>query len=443
MRLSLTLAALFLTLRVFAQYDTIRKPDARFNLHFQTTYIYQYSARFTTPYSGPHSLSGDEEKQNSLIMTLYGGARLWKGAEVYINPEIAGGSGLSGALGMAGSSNGETFRVGDPAPTLYLGRAFFSQTIALKGNDVDTPEDGANALATFTPKSHLRFVIGKYSLGDIFDQNAVSNSPRTQFMNWSLMNTGAWDYAANVRGYTLAGAAELALNGWAFKAAVAALPEEANGDKLSTDFGKSLSLNAEIARSYKIRGDEGTWRFLLFHNKTHMGSYRAATYEALLSGSGIIPDVVETRLEGRHKIGFAFNLDQKLSRNLSFFTRIGWNDGKTETWCFTEIDQTAALGIALKGRRWKRADDVLGFGFVANGLSEDHREYLAYGGEGFILGDRGLFFAPETIAELYYSARLRKEGLWLSADYQLCLNPGYNKDRGPASIASIRIHVEL
>lgn len=439
-----TLLLVSTRMTAYAQQDTIRKPTDRFNLHFQTTYIYQYSARFKTPYSGTNSLSGDEEKQNSLTMTLFGGARLWKGAEVYVNPEMAGGSGLSGALGMGGSSNGETFRVGNPAPTLYLARAFFVQTIGLKGSGADTIDDGANALASFSPKNHLRFLIGKYSLGDIFDQNGVSNSPRTQFMNWSLMNTGAWDYAANVRGYTFAMAAELALNGWAYKVAAAALPEEANGEKLSTDFGKSIAFNAQLEHSYKLHGQEGNLRLLAYYNKTHMGSYNDAIWKARFSRlPNAIPIVESTRSEGRTKVGFAFNLDQKLNDNLSFFTRISWNDGKNETWCFTEIDQTAALGVSLKGTRWRRPDDIVGFGFVANGLSEDHRMYLGMGGEGFILGDGGLVYAPETIGELYYSAKLRKEGLWLTADYQLCLNPGYNNDRGPASIASIRVHIEF
>lgn len=416
----------------------MRRPAGRFNLHFQTTYIYQYSARFHSPYEGQNSLSSNEERDNSLTMTLFGGARLWKGAEVYVNPEIAGGSGLSGALGMGGSSNGETFRVGNPSPALYLGRAFFVQTIGLKGSDYDTVEDGANALATFTPKNHLRFVVGKYSLGDVFDQNNVSNSPRTQFMNWSLMNTGAWDYAANVRGYTLAASAELSLHDWSYKIAAAALPIEANGDRLETQYSKSLALNAEIDRTYKWHGREGNLRVLGFHNKTHMGSYAAAF--ATMQDT---PDVVSTRDYGRTKTGFAISADQEFSDNLSAFARIGWNDGKTETWCFTEIDQTFALGAQLKGIKWKRNDDMLGLAFVVNGLSTDHRDYLKAGGYGFILGDGGLNYAPETIGELYYSAKLRKEGLWLTADYQLCLNPGYNKDRGPASIASIRVHVEL
>lgn len=426
---------------VYAQPDTLHKPAAsRFNLHFQTTYIYQYSARFHAPYSGPNSLNPNEERQNSLTMTLFGGARLWKGAEVYVNPEIAGGSGLSGALGMAGSSNGETTRVGDPSPTLYLGRAFFMQTFGLKGSEVDTVDDGANALSSFLPKNHLRFYLGKFSMGDVFDQNSISNSPRTQFMNWCLMNTGAWDYAANVRGYTLAAAAEVSLNGWSYKVGAAALPEEANGNKLDMDFGRSLSLNAEIDRSYSWHGRPGNIRVLGFRNQTHMGSYTDAIRIAQVIDTA---DVTQTRGYGRTKTGITLSADQELSATLSAFLRLGWNDGKNETWCFTEIDHSAALGAQLKGNGWRRADDILGMAFAVNGISKEHRDYLAAGGIGFIIGDGRLDYAPETIGEIYYSAKLRKEGLWLSADYQLCLNPGYNKDRGPASIASLRVHVEL
>jgi high affinity Mn2+ porin len=439
-RFIITLSLLAAGHNAYSQSDTLRKPASRFNLHFQTTYIYQYSARFHSPYEGAHSLSADEERQNSLTMTLYGGARLWKGAEVYVNPEIAGGSGLSGALGMGGSSNGETFRVGDPSPTLYLGRAFFIQTIGIRGSDVDTIGDGANALAAYTPKNHLRLIIGKYSLGDLFDQNNVSNSPRTQFINWSLMNTGAWDYAANVRGYTLAAAAELSLNNWRYKMAAAALPIEANGDRMETQYDKSLALNASVEHTYRWHGREGNMRLLGFHNRTHMGNYAQATHGSTPQDT---PDITATRDYGRTKTGFAFNADQELNDNLSAFTRIGWNDGKNETWCFTEIDRTFALGAQLKGNKWKRGDDVLGLAFVVNGLSKEHRDYLTAGGNGFILGDGGLNYAPEAIGEIYYSAMLRKEGLWISADYQLCVNPGYNKDRGPASIASIRVHVEL
>jgi len=421
------------------QKDSILKPIARTNLHFQTTYIYQYSARFKTPYSGTNSLSGDEEKQNSMTMTLFAGLRLWKGAEFYLNPELAGGSGLSGALGMGGSSNGETFRVGNPSPTLYLGRAFLVQTFAL-GPDGEQTEDAANALNTFMPEHHIRLLIGKYSLGDLFDINLVSNSPRTSFINWSLMNTGAWDYAANVRGYTLAAGAELSLNKYAVKLAAASLPTIANGDQLSTDYKNNLALNLEFDHSYKWKGKEGNVRLLLFSNHTHMGNYAIA----LENQSGMNPpDVVSTRAEGRRKSGIALNADQEITPEFSLFTRIGWNDGKNETWCFTEIDRTIALGANLKGKHWNRADDELGIACVSNGLSDEHRNYLANGGLGFILGDGKLNYGHEIIGEMYYSCKVLKAGLWLTADYQFCGNPGYNRDRGPANIASIRLHVEL
>ncbi|MBS1629651.1 MAG: carbohydrate porin [Bacteroidetes bacterium] len=412
-----------------------------FNLHFQTTYIYQYSARFHAPYSGPNSLDANEEKENSLTLSLFGGMRLWKGAEAYVNPEIAGGSGLSGAVGMAGSSNGETTRIGDPAPTLYLGRAYISQTFSIGPKETDTITDDANTLAGIAPKNYLRLTVGKYSLGDQFDQNQVSNSPRTQFMNWALMNTGAWDYAANVRGYTLAATATLSLKNWSYKIAAAALPKEANGDELDMHLSKSIAWNSEIDRQYKFKGKSGNIRLLFYQNQTHMGNYAQAI--SLGAALGQKPDIIRTRRDGRTKTGFAISADQKLNDNLSAFLRAGWNDGKNETWCFTEIDQSLAIGAQLKGTPWKRNEDMLGVACVVNGLSREHRDYIAAGGDGFMLGDGALNYSPESILETYYSAQLRKEGLWLSADYQLCLNPGYNKDRGPASIASIRLHVAI
>lgn len=425
-----------------AQTDSIRKPESRFNLHFQTTYIYQYSARFKTPYSGKNSLSGDEEKQNSLTMTLFGGARLWKGAAVYLNPELAGGSGLSGAVGMGGSSNGETFRVGDPAPSLYLARLFLSQTFRIGRNrGDDEQEDGANALHTFEPKNHLRILLGKWSLGDLFDINGVSNSPRTSFMNWSLMNTGAWDYAANVRGYTYAAGAELSLGNWAGKIAAATLPLEANGPKMDEDISRSLSINVELDHSYTWKGREGNVRLLGFRNRTRLGSYAEAIDRSRAFGT--TPDITATQRYGRQKTGFAISADQQLGAGLSMFARTGWNDGKTETWCFTEIDRSAALGVTLDGDRWKRPNDQIGLAAVVNGLSPEHHEYLRQGGSGFILGDGTIDYAPEEIVEVYYSCKVLRQGLWFSADYQLCLNPGYNHDRGPANIASLRMHVEF
>lgn len=421
---------------LFAQ-DTSQQQ--RFNLHFQTTYIYQYKPSFHSPYEGENSLTGKKEKENSITATLYVGARLWKGAEVYINPEIAGGSGLSGALGMAGSSNGETFRVGSPSPTLYWGRYYLKQSFNL-GKEKELLDDEANQLSVKRSKDYLSFYFGKLSLGDIFDNNEYSNSPRTQFMNWALMNNGAWDYAANVRGYTYTFTTEAQLKSFTYKLAFAALPKEANGEKLNTDFKDSFSLaiNAEVDKTYLLNKRNGNIRLLVYHNNANMGNYD----EAVKTNN--IPDVVSTRQLGRTKWGWGINFDQDIADNTGLFGRIGWNDGTNETWAFTEIDRTASLGISLNGNAWKRENDNAGIAVVVNALSHDHRNYLAQGGSGFILGDGKLNYGPETITELYYNVKpSAKLPLWLTGDYQFALNPGYNKDRGPVNIFSIRAHVEF
>jgi high affinity Mn2+ porin len=418
--------------------DSAKQPN-RINWHFQTTYVYQYKPSFRSPYAGVNSLSGKEERQNSVTATLYAGAALWKGAELYINPEIAGGSGLSGAVGMAGSSNGETFRVGDPSPTLYLARGFLTQTFAL-GKEKEWQDDDANQLNGFKPKNYLRFSIGKFSLGDLFDNNDYSNSPRTQFLNWALMNNGAWDYAANLRGYTYSFATEVQLNNMLYKLAIATEPKVANGDILNTNFKDSfaLSYNAEIDRTYYINGKKGNIGLLLYLNDANMGNYT----EAIKRTS--IPNVITTRQLGRTKWGCGINLSQELSANAGMFSRIGWNDGKNETWAFTEIDRTFSMGLSYKGNAWKRKDDNAGIAIVLNGLSSEHKNYLANGGLGFMLGDGALNYGPEAITEFYYSLKPSATApLWLTADYQFVINPGYNKDRGPVNIFSVRVHTEF
>jgi high affinity Mn2+ porin len=427
----------FLLVKALCAQDRTKEVH-RFNLHYQTTYIYQYKPSFPSPYEGQNSLKGEKETQNSITATLYLGAGLWKNAEFYLNPELAGGSGLSGALGMAGSSNGETFRVGDPAPTLYGARFFLKQTFDL-GPEKEWQEDAANQLGGYIPEKQLSIYLGKYSLGDLFDNNAYSNSPRTQFKNWALMNNGAWDYAANVRGYTYSLSFRLKLPKMEYKLALSTLPKEANGAELNFNFKDSfaLALNAEVDREYSINGKKGTLRLLGFHNNANMGSYEEA-----VKTIGV-PDVKETRKLGRTKWGLTLNFDQEVSKTTGVFGRMGWNDGKNETWVFTEIDRTVSLGASFNGANWKRAEDNAGVAVVFNGLSKAHKNYLAKGGMGFIIGDGALNYGIESIAELYYSCKPNTLPVWLTGDYQFCVNPAYNKDRGPVHIFSLRVHTEF
>jgi len=451
MKFLITAILTLFSLQLFAQDTTAHKTNPevfmgesvklanrqRWNLHFQTTYIYQYKPAFDSTYTSTNSLSWKEEKQNSLTATIYFGVKLWKGAELYINPEVAGGRGLTGAFGLAASTNGETFRVGDPSPTIYLAKGYIKQTIHLD-DDTIVVEDNANQLTCMTSHDYLQFMLGKFSLGDIFDNNAYSNSPRTQFMNWCLMNNGAWDYAANLRGYTLGFAAILQKGNMSYRAALATLPVFANGEKLNTDLSQEYSLNAEVINSFKIHDKDGHIRLLGYYNNGDMGNYRQA-----INNDPGLPDVISTRKYGRTKIGVGLNMDQKIDDIFGVFVRAGWSDGKNETWCFTEADQSVSTGLYIDGEKWKRKDDNISIALVVNGLSQDHRQYLSNGGLGFQLGDGKLNYGHESVLEAYYSFKPPAFGLWLTADYQLVMNPGYNRDRGPVNVFSVRVHVEL
>ncbi len=412
-----------------------------YNLHFQSTYIYQYQPAFGAKYSGVNSLKTAEGKENSITGTIYFGIKLWKGAEIYINPEIAGGSGLSGAYGLAASSNGETFRIGDPAPTLYLARGLFTQTFAIGNHETSFVDEGVNELGGNKYNNFIKFSIGKMSLGDIFDNNVYSNSPRTQFLNWCLMNNGAWDYAANLRGYTYAFATILQQGNMAYKFALATMPVVANGLDLNTNLNEEYSLNAEVSKSYFAwHKRKGNIRILGYYNNGHMGNYSQAMQHIDSTG---IPNIINTRQYGRTKIGIGASFDQQVSNSTGIFARAGYNDGNNETWAFTEADRTLSVGIATNGTSWHHKEDVLSLAIVTNGLSEPHRTYLERGGLGFQLGDSKLNYANETVIELNYNFKPLSSGIWFTYDYQLVLNPGYNADRGPVNVFSLRVHVEL
>jgi len=422
----------------FAQSDSAQKV----NLHFQATYVYQYKPAFQSAYEGPHSIISKEEKQNSVTATMFLAIKLWRGGALFINPEIAGGSGLSGAYGLASAANGETFRVGDVSPTLYLARGYFQQTFSLD-NDPDwaksvvNVEDGQNQLRGKEPVNYLRLMIGKFGLADIFDNNLYAASARTQFLNWSFMNNAAWDYAANTRGYTYSIATIVQYGQMSYKAALAAMPIIANGPDLNTDLSQAYSLNGEITRSYSIKNNPGHIRVLGYYNTTNMGNYKKAI------AASDTPDVESTKAFGNSKTGFGINIDQQVEESVGLFFRFGWNDGQNETWCYTEADKTYSLGISVNGSEWNRASDCIGFGFALNSLSESHKDYLKAGGLGFELGDGTLSYSGEAASEVYYLYKVKDKGIWLTGDYQLIVNPGYNKDRGPVNIFSLRVHVEL
>lgn len=437
-RLSACSALAAAALPAFTQTTRDTTGAERFSAHVQGTEVVQYKPAFRAPYSGPNSLTPEEETRTSITTTLFLGLRPWHGAGLYFNPELAGGSGLSGALGVASSTNGETFRVGDPQPQFYNARLFLRQDIAL-GPARERVEADANELAGFRPKDRVTITIGKIGLADLFDDNGYAHDPRTQFLGWGLMADGAWDYAANVRGYTPAFVIELFKGDHEVRYALALLPTTANGATMQWDLGRSRSHTVEYARHVQVHGRPGVVRFLTFHNTAAMGDYR----ESLAQAEGTVPSILTTRRDGRTKWGIGLNAEQELGRGIGAFVRAGWNDGANETWAFTEIDHQMSAGVVMNGGRWHRANDQLGLAGIASGLSDAHRDYLAAGGEGFMLSDGALDYAWEKEVELYYSCTLRPGGIWISGAYQLVEAPGYNAARGPVNVLSLRLHVEV
>ncbi|QQL48994.1 carbohydrate porin [Mucilaginibacter ginkgonis] len=427
--------AFFLVAQSSYAQDTLKQQ--RFNFHFQQTIITQTKPGFGAKYTGDNSMSPLSETATSLTTTFYGGARLWKGAQAYFNPEMSGGAGLSKTLGVAGFPNGETFRVGAPEPKIYIARLFLTQNFEW-GKEKDTLTDDANQLAGLRSKRYLSITVGKWGMADFFDQNAFSHDPRTQFMNWSLMDNGAWDYPANTRGYVMGAVAELGQPDWALRFAFTMSTTEANGSVWDAKIGKANTHTLEYERRYTLNGQKGTVRVLGFLNNGKMSYYRNA-----LAFMPVNPVIDTVNKYGAHKFGFGINAEQNLSKDFGIFAKLSYNDGKTETWYFTEIDRSFSFGGVLNGASWKRKFDEVGLAFVANGISQPHRDYLAAGGYGFIIGDGKLNYGTELIAEAYYKVDAYQHKLFLSPDYQFIINPAYNKDRGPVNVFGIRAHVEF
>jgi high affinity Mn2+ porin len=404
-----------------------------FSLHYQFTAATQYHPEFTAKYSGRNSLGSDAESATAFVSTLYVDTRLWPGGELLFNPEMSGGKGLSKTLGVAAFPSGLVYRVGDPAPSIYVARAAVSHTFNLGGGTVAT-EAGPNELRGTRDRDVLAITAGRFSVVDIVDANRYANNATTEFFNWALFASGAYDYPADTRGYTWGVLADLAMESWSLRGGIALEPLYANDQTLDWHVDKSHGLMAEYEVRYDFRDLPGASSLLLFLNTARMGRYEDVLADPVKYGN----DITQTRADGRNKYGAALSVEQQLTHSLGAFARLSWNDGHTESWAFTEIDRSAALGVTQNGGPWGRPGDIVGAAVVVNGLSDVHRRYLARGGYGFILGDGALTYAPEVISDIYYSFRL-DEFIAFSAIYQPILNPGYNSDRGPVHVFTGRL----
>jgi hypothetical protein len=424
-----------LALPAFAQDAPGDTKPEDFNIHLQSTYVRQRKNAFDAPYSGPRSLSPQAEMAYSFSATAAIGLRLWRGAELYFDPEVVQGVPLSGLVGLGGMTNGEQQKTSGPNPTFYRARLFLRQSVGLGGEKVAVESD-MNQLAG--PQDRRRIVVtaGNLSVTDLFDNNAYAHDPRTQFLNWALTTHGAYDFAADARGYTWGTAVEVFYDDWALRYGRFLQPEESNGLPLDTRFFVHYGDQVEIEHAHRIGERNGKLRFLAFRNRAPMGSFREAL--DLARAQGGVPDIEATRRD-RTKIGYGVTLEQEVTEQVGVFARASWNDGQEETWAFTEIERSLSLGAAIKGAAWGRERDTVGVALVRNGLSGAHQAYLAAGGYGVFIGDGRLNYRPESIAEAYYSLGVGSHA-WVTLDLQHIRNPAYNADRGPVTVASVRLH---
>ncbi len=410
-------------------------PDgADWTLHTQSTYIDQWHYGFPSPYAGPESFTAASESAATFSVSLFLGRRLWDGAAVYYNPEIFQGYGLSRTLGIAGFPNGEAVKSGFANLHYNTSRLYLQQVVGL-GGPREKIDDDQDQVAESVDVDRLVFSVGKFSANDFFDNNAYSHDSRTQFLNWALWESGAWDYPADVVGFTAGAVAEWNTQNGELHYGIFMEPSVANGARLDPHLTQAYGQILQYDIRYALSGDRtGTLRPFVYWNRAHMGLYAAADGENT-------PDIATTRTY-RSKVGFGLSWDQALNANLGAFSRLSWDDGRTETFAFTEIDRSAAAGLSEKGTPWGRPDDVTGLAAVVNGLAPDHRRYLEEGGESFILGDGALDYGPEEIVEWYYRINLSAH-LSLSPDWQYIEHPGYNRDRGGVSVYAVRAHVEF
>lgn len=403
-------------------------------LRGQFTGIVQAHPSFRSPYRGEASLNPKDETRNTQSIDLVLGRRLWDNAEIVAVPTLTRGYGLSDSVGIASFPNGEAFRLGSRDPTLWLSRLFLRQTIDLSGDRVLGTDPDPMRFTGPLARERITLTIGRVSVWDFFDDNRYAHDARTQFMSWGLVGTGAFDFAADARGFTDGVVAEWEDGRSAVRMGAFRVARDVNSLALEPRFFAGWQALLQLERGWSLNGRPGMVRLLGGLSRTRSVRWDQLT-AAQLAG--------ETDTSGlrafRTKEMAALNLEQELTDTLGAFARIGWNNGREQNWMFTEMDWSVSAGLSLTGQGWERPGDTVGLAFNLGGLSPGHRRFLEAGGIGFITGDGRLNYAPETAIETYYDLRLAP-GLNLALDAQLVVNPAYNADRGPVPVLALRLH---
>jgi len=433
--LTLTVVVLVASGRVLAAEEAAEV----WGLHGQATFVTQYHPGFRSAFRGPNSLDPHAQARETFDLTLYGGLRLWRGAELWVNPEVDQGFGLSNTLGGAGFPSGEAYKVGAAAPYFQLPRLFVRQTITL-GGEAAQVEAGLNQLAGRQTADRVVVTVGKFSVVDVFDTNRYAHDPRNDFLNWSIIDVGSFDYAADAWGYTYGAAVEWSQQWWTVRTGLFTLSKVPNSKVLDSKVFDQYQVDQEVEERHTIFGQPGKLKLLGFLSHGRMGRYSEATAIALQTG---MPADIAAVRTAHTRVGVGLNLEQQITEGLGVFAKAGWSQGQFEAFEFTDINKTVALGLSVTGTRWGRPDDTVGVAVAVNDASGAAKQFFAAGGLGILVGDGQLIHSgPEHIVETYYNVAVFKFAK-LSLDYQFVNHPAYNRDRGPVSIFGLRAHAEL
>jgi high affinity Mn2+ porin len=415
-------------------------PDAldlgSFAVHGQTTFVENYAPRFRSPYVGQNSLTPNQGRE-TWDTTLGLGVKLWRGAEFWFDPEIDQGFGLNATEGAAGFPTGTAFKVGASVPYARLHKTFVRQTIDL-GGEVQKIDAAFNQFDGSQTADRLVITLGKFSVSDIFDTNKYAQNPRKDFMNWALIDAGAFDYAADAWGYSYGASAEWYQGAWTLRGGLFDLSIVPNSQGLDSSFGQFQWLG-EIERRYELWGRPGKLAVTGFLSRGRMGTFQDAINLAQVSGG---PANIAAVRKYQSRGGVSMNVEQEITADLGLFMRAGWADGNVEPYEYTDVDRTIAAGLSVKGKQWGRPDDTFGLAGIVNDISKVHQQFLNAGGLGILVGDGMLPHpGPEQIVETYYAFPLYASTVTL--DYQFIVNPAYNRDRGPVSVIGARVHAEF
>ncbi len=418
--------------------DAPAKPASIWALNAQATVVDQSDFGVSGDFRGANSLSPAKQSRETVDLTLYGGLHPWKGAEIWISPEIDQGFGLSDTLGVAGFLSGEAYKVGQATPYIRLQRLFFRQTIDLGGGEAEKTDADLFTFAGDHSHDRLVFTAGKIGVGDVFDTNAYAHDPRQDFLNWSLIDTGTFDYAADAWGYSYGSTLEWYVGDWTLRGGGFSMSKVPNGENLESNFSQ-FQLVGELERRYRLGSREGKLKITAYQSRARFGDFADALRLGVATGQ--TPDLSLVRRYRGHA-GASVDWEQPVADDAGVFARLGYADGHQQAFEFTDIDRTSAFGLSLQGKRWGRPDDTVGVAGVVNDISQDFRTYLAAGGLGILIGDGQLpHYQTERILETYYSLKATSFA-HVSLDYQYVQNPAYDRVRGPVSVVGVRLHVQ-